>query len=284
MDDKIDQFAEAARFYQHRPAYPPDAIQWIVDELYLDGCGRMLDVGCGTGHVCCRFAEWFETIVAIDPSEPMLDEARNIATCGGMADKFSFQKMHAEELPDGLGRFRLVTFGASFHRVRQQQVLEAVYDMIEPGGGLALLFPGVPWRGNEPWKNVLRQTVKDWTGRFLGGSFVPSQAAVCSSAFGGCHERDFHEDHAWSLEELIGYMRSTSFASSSALADRTEKFYHDLRSRLLDNRPDGLFPDVSGTTVVVAVRKKQFDSGPVDSSEKRVSQQPHAADAGDPRR
>jgi len=262
MDNRLDLFAEAAKFYSHRPAYPAEAIQWIADELRLDSCGRMLDVGCGTGHVCLRFAGWFDQIVGIDPSEPMLIEARTIASCCGPTGKFSFHNMCAEELPGGLGEFRLVSFGASFHRVRQHQVLETIYDMIQPGGGLALLFPGVPWCGDESWKQVLRQTVRDWTGKLLGGPFVPSQEAVRSSRFGDYLERDFCEDHAWSLGELVGYMRSTSFASSSALADRTEGFYDDLSIRLLRDRPDGVFLDILETTVVMAARKNRSEPAP----------------------
>jgi len=255
MENGIDLFAKAAKFYSNRPAYPDEAIQWIADELRLDGCGRMLDVGCGTGHVCLRFAGWFDQIVGVDPSEPMmLIEARTFASCCGSTSKFSFHHMYAEEFPGSLGEFRLVSFGASFHRVRQHQVLEKIHDMIQPGGGLALLFPGVPWSGNESWKQVLRQTVQDWTGHLLGGQFVRSQEAVRSSRFGDYLERDFYEDHTWSLGELVGYMRSTSFASSSALDDRTEAFYNDLSKRLLRDRPDGVFSDILETTVVIAVR------------------------------
>jgi len=255
MENRIDLFAKAAKFYSHRPAYPYEAIQWIADELQLDTHGRMLDVGCGTGHVCLRFAGWFDQIVGIDPSEPMLIEARTIAPCFGPMDKFSFHNMHAEELPDSLGEFRLVSFGASFHRVQQHQVLETIYDMIQPGGGLALLFPGVPWLGDESWQQVLRRTVQDWTGHLLGGPFVPSQEAVRSSRFGDYVDRYFCEDHTWSLGELIGYLRSTSFASSSALADKTDAFYNDLSIRLLSDCPGGVFPDILETHVVIAVRK-----------------------------
>ena len=257
MNNRMDLFAKAAKFYSNRPAYPDEAIQWIADELQLDGKGRLLDVGCGTGHVCFRFAGWFSQIVGIDPSEPMLIEARTISSSYGSTGKFSFRNLCAEELPGGLGEFRLVSFGASFHRVQQHQVLETIYDMIQPGGGLALLFPGTPWDGDESWKQILRQTVQDWTGLVLGGPFVPSQEAVRNSRFGDFLESDFFVEHTYSLDELVGYMRSTSFASSDALSDRTEAFYNDLRMRLLRDHPDHVFSDFMKTTVVIAVRKNQ---------------------------
>ncbi len=61
----------------------------------------------------------------------------------------------AEDLPSvAPGPYRLVTFGQSFHWTDEQQVAETVYDMLEPGGALALIVhtvagrrppdPGVP--------------------------------------------------------------------------------------------------------------------------------------------
>ena len=67
----------------------------------------------------------------------------------------------AEDLPAvAPGPYRLVTFGQSFHWTDEQQVAETVYDMLEPGGALALIVhtvtgrprppdPGVPARSEE---------------------------------------------------------------------------------------------------------------------------------------
>ena len=46
----------------------------------------------------------------------------------------------AEDLPAvAPGPYKLVTFGLSFHWTDEQQVAETVYDMLEPGGALALI-------------------------------------------------------------------------------------------------------------------------------------------------
>ncbi|HUT58239.1 MAG TPA: class I SAM-dependent methyltransferase [Phycisphaerae bacterium] len=246
-----DSFAEAARFYHHRPAYPATAVQWIADELRLDGGGRMLDVGCGTGHVCLRFAGKFAQIIGIDPSKPMLAEAASIASAGGLAE-FEFRRLKAEDLPAGLGMFRLVTFGASFHRVDQVQVTETVYDMLESQGGLALLFPPVPWRGDASWKAALRGKVKEWTGKTLGGPFEPSQNVIARSRFGTCQVRDFQEDHVWSTAQLTGFLLSTSSCSPAILGTGAHEFESDLAAALLHVHPQGRFPDMLETTVVLS--------------------------------
>lgn len=248
-----DPFADAARFYHHRPAYPAAAIQWVANELRLDGRGRMLDVGCGTGHVCFRFAGKFARIIGIDPSAPMLAEAASIASGRHLAE-FEFCQLKAEDLPAGLGTFRLIAFGASFHRVNQEYVTELVYDMLESHGGLALLFPSVPWRGESSWKAALRRTVKEWTGMALGGPFEPSQNVVGRSSFGTCEVRNLQEDHLWLADELVGFLLSTSFCSPGILGSRIHEFEKDLAAALLRCHPDGQFPDVLDTTVVLSRR------------------------------
>jgi len=53
----------------------------------------------------------------------------------------------AEDLPAvAPGPYKLVTFGQSFRWTDEQQVAEAVYDMLEPGGALALIVHTVAGR------------------------------------------------------------------------------------------------------------------------------------------
>ena len=48
------------------------------------------------------------------------------------------------------GPYRLVTFGQSFHWTDEQRVAETVYDMLEPGGALALIVHTVTGRPRPP--------------------------------------------------------------------------------------------------------------------------------------
>ncbi len=48
------------------------------------------------------------------------------------------------------GLYRLVTFGQSFHWTNEQHVAETVYDMLEPGGALALFVHTVTGRPRPP--------------------------------------------------------------------------------------------------------------------------------------
>ena len=53
----------------------------------------------------------------------------------------------AEDLPAvAPGPYRLVSFGQSFHWTDEQPVAEAVFDLLAPGGWLALVVHTVPGR------------------------------------------------------------------------------------------------------------------------------------------
>jgi hypothetical protein len=46
-----DLLLGAAKYYErYRVPYPQEVFDWIVNEYRLDGCGRLLDGGCGTGQ------------------------------------------------------------------------------------------------------------------------------------------------------------------------------------------------------------------------------------------
>ena len=211
----------------------------------------MLDVGCGTGHVCFAFSGRFRQIMGIDPSHPMLVEAESIASAQKLTG-FTFHQLKAEDLPGDLGLFQLITFGQSFHRTAQERMTDIVYRMLEPEGGLALFFASVPWRGEAPWKEVMRRIVKKWTDSTIGGSFVPSQGIIGQSVFGTYENFRVQEEYVWSAPDLIGFLFSTSFCSRSILGSRADAFARDLTTQLLNVQPDGRFQDQLETTVVLA--------------------------------
>jgi 2-polyprenyl-3-methyl-5-hydroxy-6-metoxy-1,4-benzoquinol methylase len=127
-------YAGAARYYeQGRLPYAPGLADAVANSLALDGRGRLLDVGCGPGTVTLRLAPLFEAVVGLDPDAEMLATAARAAARRGVGNA-SWVRRRAEDLPAGLGRFRTVTFAASFHWMDRPRVASAVATMLEPGG------------------------------------------------------------------------------------------------------------------------------------------------------
>ena len=88
----------------------------------------------------------------------------------------------AEDLPAvAPGPYKLVTFGQSFHWTDMQQVAETVYDMLEPGGALALIVhtvtgrPGPPDPGVPP---IPHDEIKALVAKYLGSTRRASQGTT----------------------------------------------------------------------------------------------------------
>jgi SAM-dependent methyltransferase len=127
-------FAGAAPYYERgRLPYSPAVADVFEHALGLDGRGRLLDVGCGPGTVARRLAHLFEAVVGLDPDAGMLAEAERLANDQEVANA-TWVRLRAEELPAGLGRFRVVTFAQSFHWMDRPRVAGVVRTMLEPDG------------------------------------------------------------------------------------------------------------------------------------------------------
>ena len=78
----------------------------------------------------------------------------------------------AEQIPElDLGLFRLVTFGQSFHRTDRERVAEAVYELLEPGGSVALVAHTADDRSEPPGPGrprIPHHEIRSLIDRYLG--------------------------------------------------------------------------------------------------------------------
>jgi len=125
----------APHYARGRVAYPPALADLLADELGLDGSGRLLDVGCGPGSLTLLLAPLVAEATGIDADPDMVAEAERLAARAGVRT-VRWLVMRAEQLPAGLGTFRLVTFAQSFHWMDRPRVAAAVHGMLAAGGAL----------------------------------------------------------------------------------------------------------------------------------------------------
>src|SRR6476661_8607733 len=129
----------AAYYTRGRPPYSRLLAATLAAELGLGGDGRLLDAGCGPGVIALELADRFSRVVGLDPDAEMLAEAARRAAEAGITN-IQWVQARAEDIPTlDLGTFKLVTFGQSFHWTDRERVAEAVFEILEPGGALALI-------------------------------------------------------------------------------------------------------------------------------------------------
>ncbi|OGM59225.1 hypothetical protein A2955_04515 [Candidatus Woesebacteria bacterium RIFCSPLOWO2_01_FULL_37_19] len=75
-----DIFKGTAWYYaRYRPKYPQELFKYLVIRFNLGSNGILLDLGCGTGELTIPLARYFEDVIAFDPNEEMLNEAKRKA-------------------------------------------------------------------------------------------------------------------------------------------------------------------------------------------------------------
>jgi SAM-dependent methyltransferase len=235
-------FEGAAPHYRKgRLPYSPHLAQAVQDAAGLDGTGRLLDVGCGPGLVAELLAHLFDEVVGVDPDPGMIAEAERAEVPNAR-----WVQARAEDLPAGLGTFRLVTFGASFHWMDRPKVAAIVRTMLAASGAVAQV--GV--RTEAPAQDIVEAVRL----RYLGRDRRAGQTIRTTSPDG---EDDVFQAAGFrpmlelavpdgrqlerSIDEVVAGALSSSGTAPHLFGDRVADFEADLRAGLLAQEPSGHF-------------------------------------------
>jgi SAM-dependent methyltransferase len=244
-------FAGAAPHYDRgRLPYSERLVDVFTAALGLDGTGRLLDVGCGPGTIALRIAARFEEVVGLDPDPEMLAEAERLARERNVTNA-SWVRRRAEELPAGLGTFRVVVFAQSFHWMDRPLVAATVRTMLDPGGAVV----HVDWGERDDLGDIPKDAIdalrRRWLGpdRRAGRSIRNDSPGAADHVFrpagftrpelvtvpaGRVQER--------SVDDVVEETLSMSSTAPHLFGDRLDEFVADLRAVLLDASPSGRFP------------------------------------------
>jgi SAM-dependent methyltransferase len=273
MEFDPQAFQGTAAYYSiGRPPYSQQLADTLTHELSLDGCGQLLDVGCGPGVLELELAKLFGQAVALDPVIGMLREGRRRCQHAGV-DNVRWVLGRAEEVPElDVGPCRVVTFGQSFHRVRRLEVSEIVYDLLEPGGSLVLISnevdgrprphdPGYPSIPHASARDLivayLGESTRDYLATWNEGQPARFEDTLLQTRFGGSRTiyAPGRADLVRDIDTVVANYFSMSYAAPRLFGARRPEFETDLRRLLLEHSPSGLFWDWPGDTeLVIATR------------------------------
>ena len=139
--------------------------------------------------------------------------------------------------------------GESFHRMDRRRTLEALYELVNVDGGVAILGRGMPLPlpPMTPWRAAVSKVVR----RYLGEIPLPwdheppppeelDEAYLKRSRFRDLMEHQELFDVEWTVESIIGNLYSMSFCNRKLLGERAAAFERDLRSAILAVEPSGI--------------------------------------------
>ena len=248
---RADLYRGTARFYdKFRVGYPEPLLDDLRVRAGISGGGRLLDLACGTGQITFGLGSRFRESWAVDQETEAVDFARAKASTLGVHN-VRWITGRAEDV-DADDYFELVAIGNAFHRLRRQRIAQSAWRWLQPGGHLALLWCNSPWNGGHEWQGALREVVARWTREVGTTERVPANldqhlaedphaTVLASAGFTIVGEFDFPTPHEWTVEQLTGFMYSTSVLSQPALGPNVQAFERDLRARLFDVEPEGVF-------------------------------------------
>jgi SAM-dependent methyltransferase len=242
-NDAPDLFAGTAAYYaRFRPGYPAEFLAHVIERFGLNGQGRLLDLGCGTGQLALPLAPYVAEVIGLDPDPAMLAEAAAAAERTGIRNA-RWQRGNDRDLdrlrPE-IGSLRLALMGRSFHWMERDETLRRLDRLIEQGGGVVVVSDEERvWGGQEAWHETIRQTIRRWLGpqrRAGSGNYTvehaPFDDIFAASPFPRVERYHLTVERTPSIDEIVGYLYSTSFCSPAVLGERQAAFEADLRQQL----------------------------------------------------
>lgn len=251
MDDQlhfaVDLYQGTAEYYdRYRLPYLEAMIKDLIARAEASGRGRLLDLACGTGQLAFPLRRSFAEVWAVDrePDFVQMVEAK--------ADKLGAGNIHAvtsdaETLDAKPGYFELAVVGSAFHRLDRDLVAARLLQWLQPNGCVALCWSDGPQlpsaTGAREWQHAFAALLGRWRTALGATNRVPvnwaepqeqrPDAQVLSEAgFETAGRYEFSAEHRWSLTELAGWVRSTSFLPPSVLGDQGAAFDDDLAATL----------------------------------------------------
>jgi SAM-dependent methyltransferase len=250
----------SAPFYvQGRPPYAPTLPGRLKEHLDLDGDERLLDVGCGPGVLALPLAPFVAEAVGVDADAGMLAEAARRAETMGVRNT-RWVQARGEDLPAGLGRFDVATFGQSFHWMDRQQVAATVFHMLQPGGAFVHV---ADWKepptavGDLPHPSppypAIRNLIQTWLGpipragqgELRYGTPSGEETVLAAAGFVDPERLRLPGGGMWLRREddLVAWVWSLAGSAPHLFGERLPVFEAELRAVLRSASPTGLFAE-----------------------------------------
>lgn len=257
MSVDAHRFQSTVPFYaRYRLGYPSRLIERVIAVAGLRAGDAVLDLGTGPGLLAVPFAAAGMRVTAADPEPTMLAAAGEAARAAGVT--LTLWAGSSSELMPGMGPYRLVTMGRSFHWMDRAETLARLDGIVGPGGSIALFSDEHPETAENRWFDVLHDVANRY-GRekepFLLARKSPDyrshESCLLASRFNVLEGVSVVVRRPITIDEVVGRAFSMSTCSPEKLGPRRGAFEADLRQTLAGS---GDLTEIASLVALIARR------------------------------
>jgi SAM-dependent methyltransferase len=222
IDRQAQSFDSAATAYERgRPDYPAAALDRVVAELGLPGDATVVDLAAGTGKLTRDLVRRFERVIAVEPLDRMRAQLEQ-AVPG--AESLAGD---AHAIPVDSGEAAAVFIGQAFHWFSDHDALAEITRVLEPAGGMVLIWNTSPWEIREgSWfvslADLLDGQQLDRSGLHRHSRGQWREVFATDERFEPLSSESFPHSHELSREDFIETMASRSYIASLDAGRRAE--------------------------------------------------------------
>ena len=233
----MGRFATTVALYEElRPPYPAEFFRGVAQRLSLGKQHALIDLGTGPGLLALGFARYVGRIVGVDPEPAMIAAATKAAARASQT--ITLIEGKAEELPEEIGRFEVVTIGRALHWMDRDATLAVLERLVSPDGRILVCASFSAMDGSNPWLDEYNEARRVWSRPSLWSenwAVASEPIATLRRFFRGTrfHVADLikvESSHEIDVRDLARRVLTFSPSSPDALGDRADAMLHDVEA------------------------------------------------------
>jgi len=199
-----DRFSDQAKMYaSHRPSYPPELIEYIIQ--FVQHKERVWDCATGNGQTAVLLADHFEKVYATDHSEKQLALAiqkENILYSVSSAEHTSFEDHF----------FDLITVSQAYHWIDADSFAKEVRRVVKKDGIIAVWGYSIPYCDHPALNECIDYFYTAIIGKYWDDErrLIDEEYRTIQFPYPELPGRRFEFPVEWNLDHLEGYLRSWS--------------------------------------------------------------------------
>ena len=254
----MGRFASTVSLYEAlRPPYPPQFFRTVAQKLKLSKQHALIDLGTGPGLLALGFAPYVGRIVGVDPEPAMLAAARTAAERASQA--FPLIEGRAEDLPESIGGFDIVTIGRALHWMNPNALGPLFGRLVAPQGVIAVCASFSAKDDRNAWLDDYNRARRVWSEAGLWSESRAGDRAhrelapvLEGTGFHAAEVIKVETTHEISVSDLARRVLTFSSSSPAALGDKVDAMLRDVEAQLAPFGRDGHVTEVVVSTAQIA--------------------------------